>query len=154
MRFKFKQTCLLRDVDANSKQVESKKRTKMKSPHTGIKRIFHAFFYSVEGFKAAFKSEAAFRQDLLLCALLSGVLVALEFYAPLSLAELLLLVFTMFFLLFAELTNTAIEVCIDRIGAEYHELSKKAKDIGSLLVLLALIFMAVCWICVLVRAFA
>lgn len=107
----------------------------MKSTYTGIRRIFKAFSYSYDGFKAAFKSEAAFRQDIAFCL----IMFPLCFILPNSKAETAFLVFSLIFILFAELVNTAIEVVIDRISDEYHLLSKKAKDIGSLLVLLAFI---------------
>lgn len=107
----------------------------MKAQDKGIKRIIKAFSYSADGFAAAFKSEAAFRQDLLFCA---AALPACIYFAPSGLV-LALLVFSLIFILFAELVNTAVEVVIDRISEDYHPLSKKAKDIGSLLVLLAFI---------------
>lgn len=107
----------------------------MKSQYTGIKRIFKAFQYSFDGFSAVFKSEAAFRQDLLFCLVCGFVLC----FLPLSAFELAFLLFALFLILFMELINTAIETVIDRISDEYHPLSKKAKDIGSLLVLLSFI---------------
>lgn len=107
----------------------------MKSEYKGIKRILKAFSYSFDGFRAVFKSEAAFRQDLLFC-FLCGIELCFVKINPLMLA---IICFLLFFILFAELVNTAIEVIIDRIGEEYHPLSKKAKDIGSLLVLLSFV---------------
>ncbi|MBR6356224.1 MAG: diacylglycerol kinase [Alphaproteobacteria bacterium] len=105
----------------------------MKAQEGGIKRILKAFTYSFDGFKAVFKSEAAFRQDLLFC-LVFGVAFC---FLPISNTARVFLFFALFLILFMELINTAIEVIVDRIGEEYHPLSKKAKDIGSLLVLLA-----------------
>lgn len=107
----------------------------MKAQDGGIKRILKAFTYSFDGFKAVFKSEAAFRQDLLFC-LVFGVAFC---FLPLSNMARVFLFFALFLILFMELINTAIEVIVDRIGEEYHPLSKKAKDIGSLLVLLAFV---------------
>ena len=107
----------------------------MKSEHHGIWRIFRAFGYSYDGFIAVIKSEAAFRQELLFC-LVCGIFIC---FLPLTIAARLFLFLALFLILFAELINTAIEVIVDRIGEEYHPLSKKAKDIGSLLVLLAFI---------------
>ena len=107
----------------------------MKSQDKGIKRIIKAFGYSYDGFIAAFVSEQAFRQDLLFC-FLSTVLALLM---PFSTVFKALIVAANLFILFAELVNTAIETIIDRISDDYHELSKKAKDIGSLLVLLAFV---------------
>lgn len=113
----------------------------MKSEYNGIKRILKAFVYSFEGFKAAFRSEAAFRQDIVFC-LVMGVLV---FFLPVQKTELALLILPLFLILIAELMNTAVECVVDRIGEEYHILSKKAKDIGSLLVLLAFVYWALSW---------
>ena len=107
----------------------------MKSEYKGIKRIMKAFSYSFDGFKSVFKSESAFRQDLLFC-FLCGIGLCFVKINPVMLA---IICFLLFFILFAELVNTAIEVIIDRIGEEYHPLSKKAKDIGSLLVLLSFV---------------
>lgn len=107
----------------------------MKSPYTGVKRILKAFTYSYDGVVATFKSEAAFRQDILFC--LAAVAVAL--CLPLTSLLWAMWIFALLFILLMELTNTAIEAVVDRIGSEYHELSKKAKDIGSALVLIAFI---------------
>lgn len=117
----------------------------MKSPHTGIKRILKAFTYSYDGFKASFKSEATFRQDILFC-LIMGIIL---YFLPVSNIQTAIMAFTLIFILFAELTNTAIEAAIDRIGEEFHPLSKKAKDIGSLLVLLAFVNWGLTWIIIL-----
>ena len=113
----------------------------MKSNHTGIKRILKAFCYSYDGFTATFKSEAAFRQDLLFC-LVMGLFL---FWLPVRGAALAFLIFSLFLILLMELINTGLEAVIDRIGAKYHPLSKKAKDIGSLLVLLAFINWGIVW---------
>lgn len=107
----------------------------MKAQSGGIKRILKAFGYSFDGFKAVFKSEVAFRQDLMFC-LFFGILYCC---LPLAGVARAFLFFALFLILFMELINTAIEVIVDRIGEEYHPLSKKAKDIGSLLVLLAFV---------------
>lgn len=113
----------------------------MKSPYKGIQRILKAFCYSFDGFVAVFRSEVAFRQDLLFCAV-SGVAL---FFLPVRGVALAILSFSLIFILFAELVNTAIETLVDRISPDWHELSKKAKDIGSLLVMLAFINMFVLW---------
>ena len=113
----------------------------MKSQHKGIMRILKAFTYSYDGLKACFCSEAAFRQDLFV---FLGGLVFLTFL-PLTLCEKSILFFSLMLILFAELVNTAIEATIDRISADYHDLSKKAKDIGSALVFLAFLNAFVCW---------
>jgi diacylglycerol kinase (ATP) len=113
----------------------------MKSSEKGIKRILKAFCYSFDGFISVFRSEAAFRQDVVFC-LVMGVL---AFFLPIQKTELVLLIFPLFLILMAELINTAIESVVDRIGEEYHLLSKKAKDIGSLLVLLSFVYWAISW---------
>lgn len=107
----------------------------MKSPYTGIKRIIKAFSYSTDGLKAAFKSEAAFRQDILFCLIMTPICL----YFATSGIEKAFLIFSLILILLAELINTAIETIIDRISQDYHILSKKAKDIGSLIVLLAFV---------------
>lgn len=113
----------------------------MKASDTGIKRILKAFTYSYHGFIAAFKSEAAFRQDLAVFIIFS----ILAFCLPLQITEQLRLISSLLLILLAELTNTAIETIIDRISPDYHELSKKAKDIGSLIVLLAFVYAILQW---------
>ncbi len=113
----------------------------MKSSDTGIKRILKAFTYSYQGFIAAFKSEAAFRQDLAVFIIFS----ILAFCLPLQLIEQFRLISALLLILIAELINTAIETVIDRISPDYHELSKKAKDIGSLIVLLAFVYAILQW---------
>lgn len=121
----------------------------MKASQTGIKRILNAVKYSYNGFVAVFKSEAAFRQELFLC----SVGVVILFFLPVYGISLALMVFSLFFILMAELINTGIETIIDRIGAEYHPLSQKAKDIGSLLVLLSFLNMILIWSIVLCSIF-
>ena len=113
----------------------------MKSNDTGIKRILKAFRYSYDGFTATFKSEAAFRQDILFCLVMGLSL----FWLPVRGVALAFLIFSLFLILLMELVNTGIEAVVDRIGAEYHPLSKKAKDIGSLLVLLSFIHWGITW---------
>ena len=102
----------------------------MKSKYNGIKRIIHAFGYSFDGLVSVFKSEAAFRQDIILCII--GII--LLFVIDISIVLKIVLLFSLPFILLAELINTAIETVVDRIGPEKNELSKKAKDIGSAIV--------------------
>ena len=113
----------------------------MKAQDTGIKRILKAFVYSYQGFTAAFKSEAAFRQDLAVFTVF-GLIALITFPAAITKAH---LIGALILILIAELVNTAIETIIDRISPDYHELSKKAKDIGSLIVLLAFINAILQW---------
>lgn len=113
----------------------------MKSQDKGGMRIVKAFGYSWNGFVSAWKSEVAFRQDMFVFVL--GTI--LLFFLPVSLIEILFLWGSLAFILFAELVNTAIETVVDRISDDYHLLSKKAKDIGSLLVCLSCIYAALVW---------
>ena len=110
-----------------------------------MKRIVNAFFYSLAGLKATFKSEIAFRQDCLICLLGTIIL----FFLNCSRFEKAVLFGTLILILFAELANTAIETAIDRISFDRHDLSKKAKDIGSSLVFIAFINAIVTWILIL-----
>jgi diacylglycerol kinase (ATP) len=116
----------------------------MKPVGSGIKRILKAFIYSYDGFSESFKSEAAFRQELALCIALLVVALLL----PVSIIEKLFLISTLFLVLLMELVNTAIEAVVDRISDKIHPLSKKAKDIGSLLVLLSFVYLGIIWITV------
>ena len=113
----------------------------MKTGATGIKRILKAFTYSFDGFIATFKSEAAFRQELFLCAISAIIALILPFSAMQTYS----LLFSLLLILMMELINSAIEAVVDRISDEYHELSKKAKDIGSLIVLLAFVNAFAIW---------
>lgn len=121
----------------------------MKSTATGVKRIFKAFGYSFAGFCAAFKSEAAFRQDL--AVFVAGTAAAV--YFDFTLTQKALLISALLLILLMELTNTAIEYVVDRISDDYHELSKKAKDTGSLLVLIAFVNAILIWGAVVYSAF-
>ena len=116
----------------------------MKKQYSGIKRIVHAFGNSMAGLRAAFIDEAAFRQDLLLCIIGTVLLICLD----LSLRTKVLLFLSLPLIIIAELINTAIENAIDRIGPEYNPYSKKAKDIGSAVVLLTILFVIALWIAV------
>jgi len=108
---------------------------------SGIKRLFNATGYSFSGLKAAFKHEAAFRQELLLVA----VLVPVALWFGEGGIEKALLISSLLLILIVELINSAIESTIDRIGSEQHELSGRAKDIGSAAVFFALLNAAVIW---------
>ncbi len=109
--------------------------------NTGIVRVARAFGYSMKGLKATFATEAAFRQELALCI----ILLPLACWLNISPAERALLIASLLLVLIVELINSAIEAVVDRIGAEHHELSGKAKDAGSAAVLLALVLAAVVW---------
>jgi diacylglycerol kinase (ATP) len=107
----------------------------------GAGRIAEALANSVSGLRIAFRIEAAFRQELALATVLAIALFSL----PFSTLERLLLGGTIVFALVVELLNSALEAAIDRISLDNHHLSKRAKDIGSAAVFLALSFGAICW---------
>ncbi|MCG5030372.1 diacylglycerol kinase [Mesosutterella sp. OilRF-GAM-744-9] len=116
---------------------------------TGLRRLVNAFGYSIDGFRAIWSSEQAFRQEFWL----SVVLIPVALLLPVSRTQSALLAFSLFFLLIVETLNSAIEAAIDRIGPEIHPLSKKAKDLGSLAVLITLAADALIWVLVLLDAF-
>lgn len=111
----------------------------------GLRRIGLAVLHSAEGLGAAFKHEAAFRQECFAAA----VLVPLALLLDLPLTARLFLVGTVVFVMVTELLNTAVENCIDYISFEKHPFAKRAKDIGSAAVFLSLVFAALSWILVL-----
>ena len=113
----------------------------MKTTKKGIARILNAFKYSYDGFISAFKSEEAFRQDILVCTILAPTAI----FLPITIVEKLFLFSSLFLIVLAELTNTAIEMTIDRISDEIHPLSKIAKDIGSCLVLISFLYLITVW---------
>ncbi|MBR9908031.1 MAG: diacylglycerol kinase [Gammaproteobacteria bacterium] len=113
----------------------------MKANKTGIDRIVHATFNSMRGIKNAWRYEAAFRQEALMCA----ILVPVAFLVEATMVERLLLLFTLFILVITELLNSAVEAVVDRVGAEFHELSGRAKDLASAAVFFALCLMGVVW---------
>ncbi|EJG0972928.1 diacylglycerol kinase [Vibrio parahaemolyticus] len=116
-----------------------------KPGNTGVKRIIKATGYSIQGLKAAFKHEAAVRQEL---ALLS-IAVILACLVDVGMVERILLIGVVVLVLIVELLNSAIEAVVDRIGVERHELSGRAKDIGSAAVMVALTFAGFTWLFIL-----
>ena len=112
----------------------------------GFRHFFHAFKWSVDGLISAFRGESAFRQELIL----AGLLIPLGLYLGNGGVEKTLLVFPVLLLLVVELINTAIESVVDRIGTEKHELSKRAKDIGSAAVFLSVILLLIIWTAILI----
>ena len=116
-----------------------------KAGATGITRIINAAGYSWLGFKAAYKNEAAFRQELWLCILLIPV----ALYFGETLMDKAILISSLLFVLIVELLNSAIEAVVDRIGDEIHELSGRAKDMGSTAVFIAITMAVIIWIGVL-----
>ena len=114
------------------------------SPHkgkTGLTRVWNAFFYSLDGFRAAFKHEDAFRQEVILAA----VLIPASFFLTQDNIGRALMIASVMLVLIVELINSAIEATVDRISLENHSLAKRAKDIGSASVLLSLFLVVVVW---------
>lgn len=114
---------------------------------TGLKRIYNAFFFSMQGFKATWQHEAAFRQEVQLFV----VATPLAVWLGETLIEKLLLVGCLVTVMLVELLNTAVEAVVDRIGLEHHELAGRAKDIGSAAVLLSLFWAAITWLFILIK---
>lgn len=118
-----------------------------KTGATGFTRIINAAGYSWLGFKAAYRYEAAFRQELWLSIVL--VPVAL-FFGPDN-ADKALLIASLAFILLVEILNSALEAVVDRHGDELHELAGRAKDMGSAAVLLAFVIAGLVWFSVFSR---
>ncbi|MGL6006047.1 diacylglycerol kinase [Aeromonas sobria] len=108
---------------------------------TGVTRIINATGYSMKGLKSAWINEAAFRQELMLILLL----MPLAFWVGDTLNQILLLVVISWLVVIVEILNSAIEAVVDRIGAEHHELSGRAKDLGSAAVFIALALNGLVW---------
>ena len=112
---------------------------------TGLQRVWRAFHYSLEGFRAAYKCEDAFRQE----ALLAALLIPVAFFLPVTGVGRALMIASVLLVLIVELVNSAIEATVDRVSLDRHHLSKRAKDIGSAAVFLALSNVVIVWACVL-----
>lgn len=110
-------------------------------PHRGLRRIVNATGYSWAGLKAAWHNEEAFRQESLLALCLSPLALWLG-HTPVERA---LLIGSLLLIVIVELLNSGIEAAIDRIGPEHHELSGRAKDIGSAAVFVSLANAAAVW---------
>lgn len=110
-------------------------------PQRGLRRIINAFGYSIQGFRDCYRHEEAFRQE----SLLALALIPLGLWLGTSPVERALLVSSVMLVLLAELLNSAVEAAIDRIGPDHHELSGRAKDIGSAAVFTSLALMATIW---------
>lgn len=108
---------------------------------TGLRRLWNALHYSLDGFRAAYRHEDAFRQEVWLAFWLIG----LSLILPVRGMELALMIASVILVLIVELLNSAIEATVDRVSLENHRLSKRAKDIGSAAVLLTLVNVIVVW---------
>ena len=118
------------------------------NPHkskAGLTRIWRAFFHSHRGLRDAWRHEHAFRQELMLVAVLAPVIVLV----PVSLPERAALAASLLLVLIVELLNSAIEAVVDRVSLEPHELSGRAKDMASAAVMLSLVLAGVTWAAVL-----
>jgi diacylglycerol kinase (ATP) len=107
---------------------------------TGLNRVWHAFGYSLAGLRAGWY-EKAFQQE----AVAAVVLVPMSFWLGQTWIETSLLIGTVVFVMVVELLNTGLESAIDRVGPEWHDLSKRAKDMGSAAVLLSLLLCIGVW---------
>lgn len=112
---------------------------------TGLRRVWNAFNYSLAGLRAAYTGEDAFRQEVLLAV----VLIPLTFWLPVTWGGRAAMIASVLLVLIVELVNSAIEAAVDRVSLDIHHLSKRAKDIGSAAVLLALLNVVFVWVCVL-----
>lgn len=115
---------------------------------SGLNRIWHATGYSIAGLRAGW-NEKAFRQE----ALAAVVLVPLSFWLGHGWVEVALLAGSVVIVMIVELLNTGIETAIDRIGPEWHDLSKRAKDMGSTAVLLSLLLCIGIWSAAILQRF-
>lgn len=109
---------------------------------SGLRRLYSALRYSMQGLRAAFRHEPAFREECLL----SILIVPLALYLGDSGLERALLVGVWLQVMIIELLNSGIEAVVDRVGQEYHALSGIAKDVGSAAVLLSLVTAGLVWL--------
>lgn len=115
---------------------------------TGLERVWHATLISLGGLRAAW-GETAFRQE----ALLAILVIPLAFWLGHDWVQTALLAGSWLLVMIVELLNTAVEAAIDRIGPEWHDLSKRAKDTGSAAVMLALLLAGGIWLAALWHRF-
>ena len=108
---------------------------------TGLVRVWNAFNYSRSGLASAFRHESAFRQEVLLAA----ILIPIACLVDVTRVERALLIASVLLVLIVELLNASVEAIVDRVSLERHELSGRAKDMGSAAVLIALIVVGVVW---------
>ena len=111
----------------------------------GLKRFVNAMLFSYAGFKAAWRQEEAFRQEVLVFI----VAIPIAFLLAKNKIEVVLLIASVVLVMVIELINSAIEAVVDRIGSEHHELSGRAKDIGSAAVMLTIMLAIVTWLVIL-----
>lgn len=114
----------------------------MKRHDNGLKGLLAATGYSMKGIRACWQNEAAFRADVSI----SVVLFAASFFLAKSVEQWLLLVSPLILIIIVELLNSAVENVVDRIGDEFHELSGRAKDMGSAAVFFCWIIIGMAWL--------
>ena len=112
---------------------------------TGLKRFYLATIYSIQGMKAAYAQEPAFRYEVWG----SAILIPLAFFVAQSPMQLAALISSCLLVMAFELVNTAIEAVVDRAGTEFHELAGLAKDLGSAVVMVSLAIGGLIWVAVL-----
>ena len=107
----------------------------------GFKRLINACFFSAAGFKATWTHEEAFRQEVILFVISTP----LAIWLGQTTVEKLLLIGSVVLVMLVELLNSAVEAVVDRVGFEHHELSGRAKDIGSAAVMMSLAWAGITW---------
>jgi diacylglycerol kinase (ATP) len=112
-----------------------------KPGNTGLRRVVNATLFSLAGLRTAWRDEAAFRQELLLCI----VLIPVGVWLGRTAVERSLLIGSCLIVLIVELLNTGLENVVDRVGQEPHRLSGQAKDLGSAAVFVSLVLVLVVW---------
>lgn len=113
--------------------------------NTGLKRLFFAFIYSLQGLYAGIRHESAFRQEFVLFIILATT----SFFLEVTSLEQFVMISVLLVVLIVEALNSAIECVVDRVSTDVHKLSGRAKDYGSLAVLLTLIIASGTWIFIL-----
>ncbi|QYY35888.1 diacylglycerol kinase [Ruficoccus sp. ZRK36] len=116
----------------------------------GLRRIYNALRYSLQGIGAAMKQESAFRQELLLCV----ILVPVAIFLPVGWIGTALMISSLFIVLITELLNSAIEWTVDYVSQETHPFARRAKDMGSAAVFFALVNVFFTWVCVILNAWS
>ena len=112
-----------------------------KPGNTGITRIIKAFGFSMQGLRASWKHESAFRQETMLAIILSP----LAFWLARTPAELMILLMTLFIVVITEVLNSAVEAVVDRVSDDHHKLAGRAKDMASAAVFLSLVMTVIVW---------
>lgn len=113
----------------------------MKKQNTGFRRVINATFFSLAGLRAAWRNEAAFRQECVFAIFL----VPAAFWLGQTAVERALLIGTVCLVLIVELLNSAVEAAVDRVGTDHHKLSGRAKDLGSAGVFVSLLLVLLVW---------